>query len=311
MNVIFMGTSLESVYVLSNLIQLDIQISAIFTRPAKPFGRGREIQNPPIKEYADNNSIDIYQYASLINNELAYKELKNLSPDLIIVADFGLIIPDKILKLPRLGCLNIHPSLLPKYRGPSPVSTAILNENKFTGVTVMLMDEGLDTGPIIAQKKVEFLYQENAKDLTKRLFEIGALLIADILSLWEFGKINPTLQDESKATYTKKLSKEDGRIDWNDSAININKKILAYNPWPGVFTIWNNRRVKVIEAKLGNKKSINSFSKGVVSQIYDDLHVMTGEGSLILIKIQLEGKKIMHVKDFVAGYKNFINAKLL
>ncbi len=311
MNVIFMGTSLESVYVLSNLIQLDIQISAIFTRPAKPFGRGREIQNPPIKEYADNNSIDIYQYASLINNELAYKELKNLSPDLIIVADFGLIIPDKILKLPRLGCLNIHPSLLPKYRGPSPVSTAILNENKFTGVTVMLMDEGLDTGPIIAQKKVEFLYQENAKDLTKRLFEIGALLISDILSLWEFGKINPTLQDESKATYTKKLSKEDGRIDWNDSAININKKILAYNPWPGVFTIWNNRRVKVIEAKLGNKKSINSFSKGVVSQIYDDLHVMTGEGSLILIKIQLEGKKIMHVKDFVAGYKNFINAKLL
>tara|TARA_B100001123_G_C15261757_1_gene1006837 strand:- start:176 stop:1096 length:921 start_codon:yes stop_codon:yes gene_type:complete len=306
-----MGTSLESVYVLSNLIQLDIQISAIFTRPAKPFGRGREIQNPPIKEYADNNSIDIYQYASLINNELAYKELKNLSPDLIIVADFGLIIPDKILKLPRLGCLNIHPSLLPKYRGPSPVSTAILNENKFTGVTVMLMDEGLDTGPIIAQKKVEFLYQENAKDLTKRLFEIGALLISDILSLWEFGKINPTLQDESKATYTKKLSKEDGRIDWNDSAININKKILAYNPWPGVFTIWNNRRVKVIEAKLGNKKSINSFSKGVVSQIYDDLHVMTGEGSLILIKIQLEGKKIMHVKDFVAGYKNFINAKLL
>lgn len=305
-----MGTSLDSVCVLTELIQLNIEISAVFTRPAKPSGRGRGIRSSPIKEYIDNKNIDLFQYNSLINNQDAYNKIKDISPDLIIVADFGLIIPVEILNLPKLGCLNIHPSLLPRYRGPSPVSFALLNEKKFTGVTIMVMDEGLDTGAIVAQKNVKFLYQENAECLTKRLFQIGALLLIDILFLWEKGQIKAIPQNESNATYTNKLSKEDGRVDWSNSALEINKKILAYTPWPGAFTYWEGKRIKIIEAELGQTSSRGNYSNGFVFQLDNKLHVMTGEGSLILKKIQLEGKKIILVKEFMQGYKDFMHAKL-
>ena len=305
-----MGTSLDSVCVLSKLIQLNIEISAVFTRPAKPSGRGRGVRNSPIKEYVDNKNIDLFQYNSLINNQDAYNKINDISPDLIIVADFGLIIPVEILKLPLLGCLNIHPSLLPRYRGPSPVSFALLNEKKLTGVTIMLMDEGLDTGAIVAQKNVEFLYQENAEGLTKRLFQIGALLLIDILFLWEKGKIKTIPQNEAEATYTKKLSKEDGKINWSNSAIEINKKILAYTHWPGAFTYWNSKRIKIIEASVGDVEFLDDYSKGIVFQLDNNLHVMTGEGSLILNKIQLAGKKVILAKEFIQGYKDFMHAKL-
>jgi len=305
-----MGTSLDSVCVLSKLIQLDIEISAVFTRLSKPSGRGMKVNNSPIKDYVDNTNIDLFQYNSLINNKEAYRKLKNISPDLIIVADFGLIIPIEILRLPPLGCLNIHPSLLPKYRGPSPVPFALLNEKKFTGVTIMLMDEGLDTGPIVTQKNVEFLCQENAGSLTQRLFQLGASLISDILFSWENGQIKAIPQNECNATYTNKLSKEDGRIDWSHSAIEINKKILAYTPWPGAFTYWKGKRIKIIEAELCHTSSKGNYSNGFVFQLDNKLHVMTGEGSLILNKIQLEGKKIILVKEFIQGYNDFTHAKL-
>ena len=305
-----MGTSLDSVCVLSKLIQLDIEISAVFTRLSKPSGRGMKVNNSPIKDYVDNTNIDLFQYNSLINNKEAYRKLKNISPDLIIVADFGLIIPIEILRLPPLGCLNIHPSLLPKYRGPSPVPFALLNEKKFTGVTIMLMDEGLDTGPIVTQKNVEFLCQENAGSLTQRLFQLGASLISDILFSWENGQIQAIPQNECNATYTNKLSKEDGRIDWSHSAIEINKKILAYTPWPGAFTYWKGNRIKIIEAELCHTSSKGNYSNGFVFQLDNKLHVMTGEGSLILNKIQLEGKKIILVKEFIQGYNDFTHAKL-
>ena len=309
MKIVFMGTSLESVSVLSELIKLDIQISAVFTRPAKPFGRGREARNPPIKEYVDKNKIPLYQYDSLINHQIAYKRLKDISPDLIIVADFGLIIPSEILKLPPLGCLNIHPSLLPKYRGPSTVSSALLNEKKFTGVTIMVMDEGVDTGPIIAQKKVEFLPQENAKNLTERLFRIGAYLLGDIILVWETGKIKAIPQDESNATYSKKLSRGDGEINWTNSAIDINKKILAYNPWPGAFTYWKGNRIKIIDASLGAIQ-LNKYNYGTVFELDENIHIATAKGTLILNQIQLEGKKIVSVKEFILGHRDFIKAKL-
>ena len=309
MKIVFMGTSLESVSVLSELIKLDIQISAVFTRLAKPFGRGREARNPPIKEYVDKNKIPLYQYDSLINHQIAYKRLKDISPDLIIVADFGLIIPSEILKLPPLGCLNIHPSLLPKYRGPSPVSSALLNEKKFTGVTIMVMDEGVDTGPIIAQKKVEFLPQENAKNLTERLFRIGAYLLGDIILVWETGKIKAIPQDESNATYSKKLSRGDGEINWTNSAIDINKKILAYNPWPGAFTYWKGNRIKIIDASLGAIQ-LNKYNYGTVFELDENIHIATAKGTLILNQIQLEGKKIVSVKEFILGHRDFIKAKL-
>jgi len=309
MKIVFMGTSLESVSVLSELIKLDIEISAVFTRPAKPFGRGRGLCNPPIKEYADKNKIPLYQYDSFINHQIAYKRLKDISPDLIIVADFGLIIPSEILKLPLLGCLNIHPSLLPKYRGPSPVSSALLNEKKFTGVTIMVMDEGVDTGPIIIQKKIEFLPQENAKNLTERLFRIGAYLLGDIILLWKTGKIKAIPQDESNATYSKKLSRGDGEINWTNSAIDINKKILAYSPWPGAFTYWKGNRMKIIDASLGTTES-NKYNHGTTFELDEAIHIATAKGTLILNEIQLEGKKIVAVKKFILGHRDFIKAEL-
>jgi len=211
-------------------------------------------------------------------NELG--DIKNIKPDSIIVANFGEIIPQEILDIPRYGSLNVHPSLLPQHRGPSPIQTAILNGDKKTGVTIMLMDAQIDHGPILVQKETVIGPNETYLQLHDRLAILGAELLIDIIPDWIAGRIKLSQQDHKVATYTKILTREDGKIDWKKSAEEIERQIRAFNPWPGAFTIWQKKRIKVLRARLENDK-------------------------LIITEVQPEGKKPMSFEAFQRGHKNF------
>ena len=227
-----------------------------------------------------------------------FKKIKILEPDLVVIASYGRIIPREILKIPKYGCLNVHGSLLPKYRGPSPIQTAILNGDKETGVTIILMDEKIDHGDIVANSKfnpakcgTKFTYEQ----LLKELASLGAKLLVETIPKWIAGEIKPKPQDEKKATYTKIIKKEDGKIDWSKPADEIERQIRAFNPWPGTFTFWkkNNKviRVKILEAE--------------VSQPTADQPKAGKDNKLIIKKLQPEGKKPMTFEDFKRGHPDF------
>jgi len=233
-------------------------------------------------------------YRPILAND--FKKIKILEPDLVVVASYGKIIPREILKIPQYGCLNIHGSLLPKYRGPSPIQTTILNNDKETGVTIILMDEKIDHGPIVANYKLQITnYKITYEELLKELATKGAKLLAKTLPKWINGEIKPEPQDESKATYTKIIKKDDGKINWSKSAAEIERQIRAFNPWPGSFTFWKKNkkiiRVKILEAEV-SQPTANQPKAGKSNQ-------------LIIKKLQPEGKKPMAFEDFKRGYHDF------
>jgi len=221
-----------------------------------------------------------------------FKKIKELKPDLVIIASYGKIIPKDILEIPKYGCLNIHPSLLPKYRGPSPIQTTILNGDKKTGVTIILMDEKIDHGPILGQRELEFsIFNFQFSKLHNKLAELGVKLLIETIPKWIKGEIKPKLQDESKATYTKILKRQDGKIDWSKPAQEIERQIRAFNPWPGIFTFIKHKnkklRVKILQAEISK------------------------DNKLIIKKLQPEGKRPMTFEEFKRGYhfntsKNFL-----
>ena len=220
-----------------------------------------------------------------------------MSPDLIIVAAYGKILPKEILEIPKYGCLNIHPSLLPKYRGPSPIQSAILNGEKETGTTIILMDEKIDHGKIIASEKLTNSVKKTPyKELSKKLAKMSAELLIKTIPNWINGKIKPKPQDETKATYTKSIKREDGKINWSDSAERIERKFYAFYPWPGIFTFFEKNgkilRVKILDLEISNKEDKNNF------------FIKLKKKYLIIKKIQPEGKKPMLAEDFKRGYGN-------
>ena len=312
MRLVFMGTPSFAVPVLSGLTGREgCEVVGVYTPPDGSAGRGRKAQSSPIKDYAQEHGLPIFQPASLRSAEVQ-AELAALQPDLVIVAAYGKLLPKPILDLTPLGCLNIHPSLLPRHRGPSPVATAILNGDQVTGVTIMLLDEGMDTGPLIAQHEFFLKGNETTEALTAALFELGGTLLEESLTQWQSGALLSEPQDESLASVTRKLERADGLADWSLSADELERHARAFTPWPGLFTSWNGSGLKLVAVAFVASDSAEFEPGTVVATDHPDLPaaVATSKGFLGLKIVQLEGKKAVSVKDFLNGSPSFIGSSL-
>ena len=302
LKIAFMGTPAFAVPVLGGLLDAGHEAVAVYTQPDKPAGRGRRPAQPPVKEYALARGLPVLQPSSL-RSQGVQDQLESLAPDVVVVAAYGRFLPPPVLDLPPLGCLNVHPSLLPKYRGPSPVSSAILNGEAVTGVTIIRLDEGMDSGPIVAQTEEPIGVRETAEELTARLFLLGASLLVEVLPRWARADIQARPQDDSQATVTKLLSREDGEIDWGLGAGQIARQVLAYHPWPGTFTRWSGKTLKIMEASMVVLEGEAPSPPGLVVSLADGgLGVATGDGVLAVERLQLQGRQVVSARDFVRGH---------
>src|SRR3989339_73988 len=314
MKIIFMGTGVFASIVLQKLINSGLELFAIITQPDKPSGREQDIIFSPVKNLAVEKNLDVYQPKSLIKAD-GFILIDSLAPDLIIVADYGKIVPKNILDLPKFGALNIHPSLLPKYRGSSPLQETILNGDKETGVTIILLDEEMDHGPIVGQEKLEMGSQKySLAELRQKLAELGGDLAIKILPDYLSGKIKPIAQNHDRATYTKIIVKEDGKINWEKSAEEIDCQLRAYGEWPGSWTEWENNskkcKLKIIEAEISGSDLPSGVIPGTVYIQNNNLMVQCGKNSLIIKSLQLEGKNKISSQEFLRGHSKIIGSVL-
>jgi len=307
---VFMGTPQFAVTILESLLQSSCQVLAAYTQPDKPVGRGRPVVFPPVKKLALERQIPVIQPETFKSSEVVEK-LANFQPELIIVAAFGAILPPEVLSLPKFACLNVHPSLLPRHRGPSPVANSILCGDELTGVTIMLMDAGMDTGPILAQEKVEISSMNTTGSLSSKLAEVGAKLLLETLPKWLGGELRPQAQDESQATYSKLITSKDAEIDWHLPAVELWRKVRAYNPWPSSYTWCQGKRLKIHRAiPCGGGVAEGEAGEVIALAEPPGVGVVTGDGILGLCQVQLEGKREMSVDDFVRGKRDFIGCIL-
>jgi methionyl-tRNA formyltransferase len=304
-----MGTPEFAVTILESLLQGSYQVLAVCTQADKPTGRGHPVVLPPVKKLALERQIPVIQPETLKSREVVEK-LASLQPELIIVAAFGLILPQEVLSLPKFGCLNVHPSLLPRHRGPSPVANAILWGDELTGVTIMLMDAGMDTGPILAQEKLTISLTNTSGSLSCKLAGVGARLLLATLPGWLEGKLKPQAQDESQATYSKLITGKDGEIDWHLSALELWRRVRAYNPWPSCYTWYEGKRLKVHEAVPLGDMATGEIAEVVALPEPPGVGVVTKHGILGLCQVQLEGRREMSIDDFVRGKRDFIGSVL-
>jgi methionyl-tRNA formyltransferase len=300
-----MGTSQFGVPTLERLVASDYRLIAVYTQPDRPAGRGRTISLPPVKKMAIEHGLEVRQPKNLKEANV-FESLAQLSPDVIVVAAFGKILPEEVLNMPPFGCINIHPSLLPKHRGPSPIEGAILAGDDYTGVTIMLMDSGVDSGPILSQKRIPIEPEDSAESLTIKLAYTGAHLLEETLPLWLSHAIIPQPQNDDLASYTKILSKEQGEIDWHLPALEIWRRVRAFQPWPGCHTRWQGKAVKVIDAS--HLPGAQGEPGRVIALAGGGIGVQTTEGILQLLTVQLEGRRKMRAEEFVRGQRNFIGA---
>lgn len=301
--VIFMGTPEFALPGLRRLIATpDFEIVGVYTQPDKPVGRKQTLTASPVKELALEHNIRVFQ-PEKINSEI--ENIKNLKPDLIVVIAYGKIIPQAILDIPMQGCINVHASLLPKYRGAACLNAPILNGDTETGVTIMKMEAGLDTGPILRQAKIKLSGAETLEDVHDQLSELGAEILIPTLTDFIGGGIKPQAQDDAQASYVKTIDKEDGKIIWTKSAAEIERMIRAYNPWPGTYGEIDRQILKIIavDQKI---LSINDHSVGNLFLEDKKLAVQCGQGALNILKLQLAGKKIMTAAEFINGNRNLI-----
>jgi len=304
---VFMGTPSFAVPALEGLID-SYEVVGVVTQPDKRTGRGRKVVAPPVKQAAMARGLPVLQPKTLRQPEVI-EELKALAPTVIVVAAYGQILPSEVLAIPPRGCLNVHPSLLPKYRGAAPIAGAILAGEEETGVTIMLMDEGMDTGPILAQRRLMIEPEDTTESLSRKLARLGADLLIETLPRWLRGEIAPQPQDDSRATYTKPIAKEDGLIDWSLPAVEIWRRCRAYYPWPSAYTYWQGRLFKVLRAKpIPQWKGAEK--PGRVMRLRQGLAVATGEGALLLEEVQLAGKRAMGAEDFLRGQRQFLGSVL-
>lgn len=308
MRIIFMGTPEFAVLPLRRLVVNDYEVVAVYTRQDKPGGRGRQTLISPVKEVALSLGIPVVQPPGFKDPQVI-SQLAAFQPDVIVVAAYGCILPESVLQLPRYGCVNIHPSLLPRHRGSSPIPSAILSGDIFTGTSIMLMDKGLDTGPVLAQAQTPVFSQDNTGALTRRLSLLSACMVQEALAEWVRGRIKPVPQDNNKATFSGTVSKEDGRIDWQLPALEIWRRVRAYNPWPGAYTTWQGKILKI--AGAGVLPSPAKTAPGEVMALSGGgMGIGTGEGILGIYHLQLEGKRQMSSQEFLRGQPRIIGAVL-
>ncbi len=310
MRLLFMGTPEFAVTQLEHLILNQYQVVAVYTPPDKPAGRDRSPIFSPVKKAALTRKLPVVQPVSLKSAE-AVAQLAEFHPDIIVVAAFGQILPPSVLGIPRYGCLNIHPSLLPRFRGASPVAAAILAGDEFTGVSIMLMDSGLDTGPILARATVSISPLDTTGTLMGKLSLVGARLLQEVLVRWTGGEITPQPQNEAEATYSAPLTKEMGEIDWQLPAVDIWRRVRAFQPWPGGYTGWHGKRLEIIEAvPLAGKEALAAGRVVALDKEGAAFGVHTGAGVLGVLKVKLEGKRAMTAAEFVRGQRQLIGAIL-
>jgi methionyl-tRNA formyltransferase len=296
-----MGTPDFSVPALKALVEAGHDVVAVVTQPDKPKGRGKEVQMPPVKEQALEYNIPVYQPVKARDPEFV-KFLSDLAPDAMVVAAFGQLLPKSILDIPKYGCINIHASLLPKYRGASPIQYAVINGEKESGITTMVMAEALDTGDMLDQAKVTLDSKETGGSLHEKLSQIGGTLIIKTLNKLEDKTAVRIPQDESKFTYVGMIRKTMGDIDWSMEADVIERLIRGLNPWPSAYTGWNGKVIKIWEADVIDKEYAGAFGE-VVEAGKDYLVVKTGKGGLSIKELQMQGKKRMDIGAFLRGYQ--------
>lgn len=301
MRIIFMGTPDFSVPALKALVEAGHDVIAVVTQPDKPKGRGKEVQMPPVKEQALEYNIPVYQPVKARAPEFV-KLLSDLAPDVMVVAAFGQLLPKSILDIPKHGCINIHASLLPKYRGASPIQYAVINGEKESGITTMMMAEALDTGDMLDQAKVTLDLKETGGSLHEKLSQIGGSLILKTLNKLEDKTAVRIPQDESKFTYVGMIKKTMGDIDWSMEADVIERLIRGLNPWPSAYTGWNGKVIKIWEADVVDKEYAGAIGE-VVEVGKDCLVVKTGKGGLSIKELQMQGKKRMDIGAFLRGYQ--------
>lgn len=299
MRVIFMGTPDFAAASLKALIDAGHEIQAAVTQPDKPKGRSGELSPSPVKVLAEKNGIKVYQPVKVREKEFV-EVLEGYKPDVIVVVAFGQIIPESILNIPKYGCINVHGSLLPKYRGAAPIQWAMLDGEKETGITTMLMDKGLDTGDMLIKRVVRIEEDETSGTLFEKLMKLGAEALTDTLSGLEKGELIPEKQGESPTDYARMLTKSMGIIDFNNTAAKLDCFVRGMNPWPSAYTVLNGKTLKIWAAKPIEMKG----EAGMVLEVRKDSFVIAcGEGALEILEVQLEGKKRMSAGEFLKGTK--------
>jgi methionyl-tRNA formyltransferase len=316
MRLIFMGTPEFAVPSLERLIRDGHSVAAVFTQPDKPAGRGGKLQSPPVKLVATGHGIPVHQPAKIRNNEQVRDIFESIAPDACVVAAYGKILPEWLLQIPRRGCINVHSSLLPKYRGAAPVNWAIANGESLTGVTIMQMDPGMDTGPIWTQRSIEVSPEETAPELSARLSELGANLLSTTLPLIEQGSISPTPQNDADATYAPMLKREHGKIDWNERAATIANRVRGFQPWPGSYSSYQGVRVIIwravaLEPASGADRPAQRVPGTIVRLDKSSFAVACGgDSDLRIHELQVEGKRRSSARDFINGMRLEVGTRM-
>lgn len=311
MKIIFMGTPDFSVGTLEALVEAGHEVVLAVTQPDKPKGRGKEMQFTPVKECALAHNIPVYQPKKIREPE-CIEELKKYQADVCVVVAFGQILPKEILEMTPYGCINVHASLLPKYRGAAPIQWAVINGEKVSGVTTMQMDEGLDTGDMLEKVEITLDKKETGGSLFDKLSAKGAALCVHTLAELEKGTITPQKQGESTTEYAKMLNKKSGEIDWTKTAVEIERLIRGLNPWPSAYTQWEGKTMKIWEAEVEDVvETIDTYEPGMITEVTKHgFKVQTGEGRLAIKSLQIPGKKRMEADAFLRGYHIETGTKL-
>ena len=307
--IIFFGTPDFAVPTLKTLLQGPDQVVAAVTQPDRRKGRGQKVFPSPVKEVASERSIRVFQ-PERAKEEAFREQLRKIRPDLFVVVAYGQILPPGLLEIPKQGSVNVHASLLPKYRGAAPIPWAILRGEEVTGVTTMMMDSGMDTGDILLQAETPVAERETFETLHDRLALLGARLLSDTVAGLKTGSILSKPQDSSKATYAPMIKKEDGHIDWNKGAPDIDRLTRAFNPWPGAFSLWEERLLRIYDGEI--RRGSPDGKPGTVVWVGSDfIEMKTGKGSFLIREVQLEGGKRMSARDFLPGHPVSVGTVLL
>lgn len=304
LRIVFAGTPEFAANSLAALLNQSYQVVAVYTQPDRPAGRGRKLSQSPVKQLALQHQLPVYQPLNF-KTEQAVAELAALKPDLMIVAAYGLLLPQTVLSLPRLGCINVHASLLPRWRGAAPIHRALLAGDHQTGITIMQMDTGLDTGTMLYKRTMQILSDDTAGSLHDRLATLGAETLTESLTALMQGLLVAEKQDDSQANYAAKLYKEEGRLVWSASATQLALQIRGLNPWPVAFCLLNDETLRIWQAEADSTLETTA-TPGTLTAIHkDSLEVATGQGVLKLTNIQLPGKRAQPVNALLNGHHLF------
>jgi methionyl-tRNA formyltransferase len=311
MRIVFIGTGEIGVPTLQALLKSEHEVVGVATQPDKPVGRSQSIKPPPIKKALSGTKVPVLQPAH-IKDRQAIEEIRALKPDVIVVMAYGQILPRGVLEIPKITCLNLHASLLPRWRGAAPIQAAIAAGDPETGITVMYMDEGLDTGDLLLQREIKIRSNEKGSTLHERLAKIAPEALLESLRLLADGNAPRTPQDNALATHAPKLTREDGRINWKQPAEGIERRIRAFNPWPGAFAMLADKNGREVRLKIFAAHVVDQKGKPgeVLCADKRGLIVATGEKSISLYKVQLEGKAWMTGQDFIRGHARLLEGKL-